>query len=153
MNIKGSFEGAAMSSFQHFQNQAEQKSKRPKFHNEALSLSGLFQYAESAEKQSFQALCRLQPLVKAYRDKIAETSRAMSQAGDSLEGEAKIPEAYTASLAIVKQGFSAHLEALEGWMRVLADKRESDSKQAMADVKQSGKQLEASLEALSVPEK
>ena len=77
MNIKGSFEGAAMSSFQHFQNQAEQKSKRPKFHNEALSLSGLFQYAESAEKQSFQALCRLQPLVKAYRDKIAETSRAM----------------------------------------------------------------------------
>jgi hypothetical protein len=141
-----------MSNFQHFQNQAEQKSNKPKFSTEALSLSGLLQYAESAKKQSFEAVCRLQPLVKTYREKIEKTSQAMIQAESSLEGETEIPAAYAAALTRVKESFAVHLGSLEEWMSVLTEKRESHSEKAMAKVKQSGEQLETSLKGLSVPE-
>jgi len=140
-----------MPSFQHFQNQAEQKSKKPKFANEGLSLSELLQYAESAKKQSFEALCRLQPLVKTYRDKIQETSSAMRQVESSLDGEAEIPAAYAEALSLAKESFAAHLGALEEWMGVLTQKKESHSEPVMTKVKQSGKRLESSLKGLSIP--
>lgn len=140
-----------MPSFQHLQNQAEQKSNKSKFSNEAFSLSGLMQYAESAKKQSFDALCHLQPLVKTYRDKIAETSQAMMQTESTLGDEAEIPEAYVEALTQVKESFKAHLGALDGWMSVLSQKKESDSDQAIAKVRQSGDRLAASLEGLTVP--
>jgi hypothetical protein len=145
-------EAVAMPSFQHFQNQAEQQSRKSKFPSEALSLSGLLQYVESAKKQSFEALCRLQPLVKTYRDKIEETSQAMIQAESSLDAETEIPVAYTAALTLVKESFQVHLGSLEEWMSVLTQKRESHSEEAMAKVKQSGEQLETSLKGLTVPE-
>jgi hypothetical protein len=149
--ITRSYESVSMASFQHFQNQAEQKSRKPKFSVEALNLSGLLQYAESAKKQSFEALCRLQPLVKTYRDKIEETSQAMIQAESSLDGETEIPAAYTAALTLVKESFAVHLSSLEEWMSVLAQKRETQSEKAMAKVQQSGEQLEISLRGLSIP--
>lgn len=140
-----------MPSFQHFQNQAEQKSRKPKFATEALSLSGLLQYAESAKKQSFDALCRLQPLVKTYHDKIEETFQAMGQAESTFEPEAELPGDYATALASVKASFEEHLRALAQWMNVLSQKKESQSEKAMTDVKQSGQQLETSLKGLSIP--
>ena len=122
------------------------------FSNEALSLSGLLQYAESAQKQSFQAICRLQPLVKTYRDKIEETSKAMIQAESSLGGEGDVPPDYAAALSLVKESFTAHLGALGEWMTVLTQKQEANSEKAIVKVKQSGAQLEASLKGLTVPE-
>ena len=141
-----------MPSFQSFQNQAEQKSNKPKFSAGAFSLSGLMDYAESAKKQNFEAVCRLQPLVKTYRSKVEETSVAMAQAESSFEGEGDIPEAYTSALGSIKESFAAHLGALEEWMNVLTQKRESDSEAAIAKVKQSGQELETSLLGLSIPE-
>lgn len=141
-----------MSSFQQFQNQAEQKSKGPKFANTSLSLSVLLQYAESAQKQNFEALCRLQPLIKTHRDKVQETSQAMVQTGSSFEGESEIPAAYTAAYTLVKESFSTYLSSLDEWMGVLSQKNESQSKKALEKVKQSAEQLELSLQGLTIPE-
>ena len=134
-----------MPSFQHFQSQAN-KSKSP---SQDLSLSGVLEYAESARKMNFEALCRVQPLVKTYRDKIRQTSKAMIDAEAALEGEAEIPAGYAAGLSAVKEGFTAHLGSLDEWMNVLAQKREADSERAIAQVRQSGQQLEMSLQGLS----
>ena len=141
-----------MPSFQHLQNQAEQNSNKPKFSNEGLSLSGLLQYAESAQKQSFESLCRLQPLVKTYRDKVEETSQAIIQAESSFDGEAEIPDAYTAALTLVKDSFAEHLGSLEVLMNVLTKKQELDTEKLISDVKKSGEQLGSSLEGLTIPE-
>ena len=150
-NITRSCEVAFMPSFQHFQQQAGQKSAKPKFSNDTLNLSMILQYAESAKKQSFEALCRVQPLVKSYRDKIDETSKAMIAAESSLGGEADIPPDYAAAFSLVKEGFSGHLTALDAWMGVLMQKNESKAEDALVKVKQSGEQLEASLKGLEVP--
>lgn len=141
-----------MSSFQHFQNQAEQKSNKPKFANTSLSLSVLLQYAESAQKQNFEALCRLQPLVKTHRDKVEETSQAMVQTESSLEGGEELPVAYTTALALVKDSFADYLGSLDEWMSVLVEKKESLSEKVLRQVKQSAEQLETSLKGLTVPE-
>lgn len=133
----------------HFQNPVDQKANRPKFGTETLSLSMLLQYAENAKKQSFEALCHLQPLVKSYRDKVAETSQAMIEAESSLGNEAEIPETYSSALSLVKQGFSQHIEALDMWMGALARKDSSRADQAAAETKQTGGQLETALQALS----
>lgn len=147
----GSCEVAVMPSFQHFQQHAGQKSAKPKFSNDTLNLSMILQYAESAKKQSFQALCRVQPLVKSYRDKIDETSKAMMAAESSLGGEADIPPDYAAALGQVKEGFAEHLAALDAWMGVLTLKNESKAEGALVKVKQSGERLESSLKGLEVP--
>lgn len=141
-----------MPSFQHFQNQAEQKSNKSKFTNEGFSLSGLLQYAESAQKQSFESLCRLKPLVKTYKDKVEETSQAIIQAESSFQEEAEIPGTYTAALTLVKESFAKHLGALEVLMSVLTQKHEPDSEKAIADLKGSGVQLENALNGLRIPE-
>lgn len=140
-----------MASFQHFQQQAE-KSQKSKFPNEVLSLSVVLQYAETAKKQSFEALCRVQPLVKTYRDKIAQTSQAMDQAGSKLGEEVEIPAAYGAALALVKESFSGHLAALDAWTSALTQKDESQAERAMANAKESGQRLESALNDLSVKE-
>lgn len=140
-----------MASFQHFQSQAEQQSRKPKFSDEVLSLSGLLEYADSAKKQSFDAVWRLQPLVKTYRDKVQQTSQAVVQAESNFEKDAEIPQSYVASLALVKESFAVHLASLEDWISVLAQKRESDSDEAISRVRQSGQQLETSLKSLSIP--
>lgn len=140
-----------MPSFQHFQRQAEQKSNKAKFPNEALSLSGLMQYADSAKKQSFESLCRVHALVKTYRDKIQETSQAMIQTESSLGDGGEVPAPYAAAFALVKESFALHLAALDEWCAVLSQKRESESEAAIKKVKQSGEQLEASLMGLSIP--
>ena len=139
-----------MASFQHFQNQSgrTQKSAMP---NQDLSLSSVMQYAESARKLNFEAVCRLQPLVKSYRDKVQATSKAMLEAETVLEGEAEIPAGYASSLSLVIEGFAAHLGSLDEWMSALSQKREADAEKAMAQVQQSGRQLENSLRGLSVP--
>ena len=108
------------------------------------------QFAETAKKQSFQALCGLQPLVKTYRDKIEETSQAMIQTESSLD-EDEVPEAYAAALALVKESFADHLGALEELMAALTQKNESRAEAAMSKVKQSGDQLGNTLEGLSIP--
>ena len=138
-------------SFQHLHNQAGQKSGKPNSSVEALNLSLLMQYADSAEKQSFEALCRIQPLVKAYRAKIEETSQAMGRAESSFAEQAEIPEAYAAALSLVKESFAVHIGSLDEWMTVLAEKKESDSSKAKSKVKQTGDQLATTLERLSVP--
>lgn len=139
-----------MASFSHhFQNPTEQKTNRPVFASETLSLSTLLQYAENAKKQNFEALCRLQPLVKSYRDKLAETSQAMVEAESALGNETQIPATYGSALSLVKQGFSQHLEALDMWMGALARKESSQTEQAMAEAKQTGAELESALQALS----
>ena len=140
-----------MPSFQHFQNQAEQKANKPKFANEALSLSGLMQFADSAKKQSFEAVCRVLPLVKTYRQKIDETAQAIAQTESSLGDQADIPPDYSSALNQVKEGFSTHLGALDDWMDVLNQKDESRAESAKAKVKQSGERLQASLQGLTVP--
>lgn len=139
-----------MPSFQHFQNFADQKSQKSKFPNEVLSLSVVLQYAGTAKGQSFEALCRIHPLVKTYRDKVEETLQAMIQAGSALGEETEIPEAYSAAFALVKESFAVHLGALDGWMSALIQKNESHSDKSMASVKQSGEQLESALHRLSV---
>ena len=141
-----------MPSFQHFQHQADQKSAKSKFPNEVLSLSVVLQYAETARKQSVEALCRVQPLVKTYRDKVQETSQALVQAGSKLEEEVEIPATYTATLTLVKESFAAHLGALEEWMSAFAQKDESLSGKAMSSVQQSGEQLASALNRLSARE-
>lgn len=138
-----------MHGFQHFQNPAE-KSQKSKYPNEVFSLSVVMQYAETARKQSFEALCRIQPLVKTYRDKVDETLQAMTKAGSALQEEVEVPDAYAAALALVKESFAVHLRALEDWMSAFAQKNESDSEKAMATVKQSGEQLESALNGLTV---
>lgn len=110
----------------------------------------ILQYAETAKKQSFEALCRLHPLVKTYRDKVVETSEAMVQAESSLGDEA--PVAYLAALAQVKEGFTVHVGALDEWMSALAQKEEALSDQAMTKAKQSGAQLESALNGLTIKE-
>lgn len=149
--LTGFLEDTSMPSFQHFQNQAEQKSGKPKYSNDTLTLSVILQYAESAKKKSFEALCGVRPLVKAYRDKIQETSQAMAQAESTFEDETEIPEAYAAALALVKESFALHLKALDELMSGLAEKSEAQAAGAVAKVKQSGQQLETSLKQLSVP--
>lgn len=139
-----------MSSFQHFQNQADPKSQKPKFSNDGLSLSVILQFAESAKKQNFEALCRVQPLVKTYRDKVEEVSREMSKAESSLAEETEVPPTYTAAYAVVNESFAVHIGALDELASGLTNKDEPQSEQAMAKVKQSGAQLEAALSNLSV---
>ena len=119
--------------------------------NQDLSLSGVMQFAESARKLNFEAVCRVQPLVKTYRDKIQATSKAILEAESALEGEAEIPAGYAASLSLVKEGFKAHLGSLDEWMSALGQKREADADKAMVRVQQSGRQLEDSLQGLSAP--
>lgn len=139
-----------MPSFQHFHSQAEQKSQKPKFSNDGLSLSVILQYAESAKKQNFEALCRVQPLIKTYRDKVKEVLLAMTQAESSLAQETEVPAAYAAAYASVSESFTLHLGALDEWTSGLTNKDEPQSEQAMAKVKQSGAQLEAALQKLSI---
>ena len=119
--------------------------------NQDLSLSGVMQFAESARKLNFEAVCRVQPLVKSYRDKVQATSKAMLDAESALQGEAEIPASYAASLNQIKEGFTAHLGSLDEWMNALGQKREADADKAMARVQQSGRQLEDSLQGLSTP--
>lgn len=140
-----------MPSFQHFQNQSGRTPQKPAMANQDLSLSGVMQFAESARKLNFEALCRVQPLVKSYRDKVQATSKAMLEAETALEGEADIPASYTASLSLIREGFTAHLGSLDEWMNALGQKREADADKAMAKVQQSGRQLEDSLQGLSAP--
>lgn len=109
------------------------------------------EYAGTAKKQGFEALCRLQPLVKTYQDSIKKASQAMREAESALGEEAEIPPDYAAALIQVKGSFAKHLKALDQWMKVLAEKNEAHSDNAMADVKQTGKELETALEGLSVP--
>jgi hypothetical protein len=135
----------------HFQNLAEQSNK-PKFPTETLSLSGLMQFVESAKKQSFEALCRLQPLVKTYRDKVMETSQAMRQVEASLGEGGEVPASYAASLAAVKDGFDQHLGALEQWTSAMGAKDEAGCDSAIAYTRQTGAQLEAALQLLSLRE-
>ncbi len=144
-----SCEGKGMASFSHHF-QAQQQSNKPKFATETLSLSVILQYAENAKKQSFEALCRLQPLVKSYRDKIAETSQAMLSAESSLGSEAEIPVEYAAALLLVKEGFATHLQALDEWMGALAQKDDPLSGKAIERTKQSGAQLESALSGLTI---
>lgn len=132
----------------HFQFQAEQN--KPKFPNETLNLSLILQYAETARKQSLEALCRLHPLVKTYRDKVAETSKAMLDAESSLGAETEVPPTYTAALTLVKEGFAGHLLALDEWLSALTQKDDARAEKAMASTKQSGGQLEAALNGLSM---
>jgi hypothetical protein len=141
-----------MANFHHFQNQAEQQSQKSKFPNEVLSLSVVLQYAETAKKQNFEALCRIQPLVKTYRDKVEATSQAMLQAGSKLGEEVEIPAAYSANLNSVKESFAVHLEALEEWMKAFTQKNEPVAEKAMTNVQQSGEQLESALHRLSARE-
>ena len=142
-----------MTSFHHFhQNQAQQKANKSKFATDSFSLSGLLQYAETAKKSSFEALCHLQPLVKTYRDKVMATSQAMIQAESSLGGDAEIPADYAAALNLVKESFKTHLDSLEEWMTALTQKNEPHSDKAIGSVQQSGKQLEKALEGLKVPQ-
>lgn len=141
-----------MPSFQHFQNQAEQKSQKAKFANESLSLSTILEYAESAKKQNFEAVCRLQPLVKTYRDKIGDTLQAITQAESSLGQETEIPPAYAAALTLVKESFAVHIQALEAWLKSLTQKTEPQAHKAVLEVKQSGEQLESALQGLSLKE-
>ena len=138
-----------MHGFQHFQNSTE-KSQKSKYPNEVFSLSVVMQYAETARMQSFEALCRIQPLVKTYRDKVQEASQAMSKASLTLQEEVEIPDAYAAALSQVKESFTVHLKALEELMSAFSTKNESDSEKAMASVKQSGAQLESALNGLTV---
>ena len=145
----GFYEEDVMASFSHHF-QAQQQSNRPKFATETLSLSVLLQYAENAKRQSFEALCRLQPLVKSYRDKIAETSQAMLSAESSLGSEAEIPVEYAAALLLVKEGFATHLQALDEWMGALAQKDDPLSGKAIERTKQSGAQLESALSGLTI---
>lgn len=139
-----------MQSFHHFQNQAQQKPKESKFSGGTLNLSGLMEYAGTAKKQGFEALCRLQPLVKTYQSSIKKAAQAMQEAESAL-GEAEIPPDYAAALIQVKESFAAHLKALDQWTKVLAEKKEAHSDKAMTSVKQTGKELETALEGLSVP--
>lgn len=140
-----------MTSFQqHFQNPADQSSQKPKYSNDVLSLSVVLQFAESAQKQSFEALCRVQPLVKSYRDKVEEVSQAMSQAESTLSKETEVPESYSAAYALVNESFAVHIGALDEWASSLANKDATSSEQAMTKVKSSGEQLEAALSKLSV---
>lgn len=140
-----------MTSFQqHFQSQSDQSSQRPKYSNDVLSLSVVLQFAESAQKQSFEALYRVQPLVKSYRDKVEEVSLAMAQAESSLSKETEVPATYTAAYALVNESFAVHLGALDEWTSTLINKDAPGSEQAMTKVKQSGEQLEAALSKLSV---
>ena len=145
----GFYEEDVMASFSHHF-QAQQQSNKPKFATETLSLSVILQYAENAKKQSFEALCRLQPLVKSYRDKIAETSQAMLSAESSLGSEAEIPVEYAAALLLVKEGFATHLQALDEWMGALAQKDDPLSGKAIERAKQSGAQLESALSGLTI---
>ena len=140
-----------MASFHHFQNQGGRTPQKSAIPNQDLTLSGVMQYTESARKLNFEAVCRLQPLVKTYRDKVQKTSQAMLQAESALEGEAEIPASYAAGLTQVKEGFTVHLGALDEWMTALGQKSEADADKALAKVQQSGKQLEESLQGLSVP--
>lgn len=140
-----------MPSFQHFQNQSGRTPQKPTMANPDLSLSGVMQFAESARKLNFEAVCRVQPLVKSYRDKVQATSKAMLEAESALEGEAEIPASYAASLSLIKEGFSTHLGSLDEWMNALGQKREADADKAMAKVQESGRQLEDSLKGLSAP--
>ena len=91
-----------MPSFQHFQNQSGRTPQKPTMANQDLSLSGVMQFAESARKLNFEAVCRVQPLVKSYRDKVQATSKAMLEAESALEGEAEIPASCAASLSLIK---------------------------------------------------
>lgn len=141
-----------MPSFQHFQGQADHRSSPAKLANEGLSLSVVLRFAETAKKQSFESFCRIQPLVKSYRDKVDETSKAIAQAGSQLEGEVEVPAGYAAHLALVQESFAQHLGALDGWMRALTEKDEPQSAQAMLQAQQSGQQLEAALQRLSAKE-
>ncbi len=145
----GFYEEDVMASFSHHF-QAQQQSNKPKFATETLSLSVILQYAENAKKQSFEALCRLQPLVESYRDKIAETSQAMLSAESSLGSEAEIPVEYAAALLLVKEGFATHLQALDEWMGALAQKDDPLSGKAIERTKQSGAQLESALSGLTI---
>ena len=139
-----------MASFQHFHSQAGQNAQKPKFSNDGLSLSVILQFAETAKKQNFDALCRVQPLIKTYRDKVQEVSRSMAQAESSLSQETEVPATYAAAYAVVSESFTLHLGALDEWTNGLTNKDEPQSEQAMAKVKQSGEQLGAALSNLSV---
>lgn len=139
-----------MASFQHFHSQPGQNAQKPKFSNDGLSLSVILQFAETAKKQNFEALCRVQPLVKTYRDKVEEVSREMSKAESSLAEETEVPPTYAAAYAVVNESFAVHIGALDEWTSGLINKDESQSEQAMIKVKQSGGQLEAALSNLSV---
>lgn len=139
-----------MPSFQHFQRQAEQSPQRQKYSNDVLSLSVILQYAESAKKQNFDALCRVQPLVKSYRDKVDGVSKAMRQAESSLVGETDVPPSYTAAYALVEESFSTHIAALDEWASSLTNKNAPQSEQAMIKVQQSGERLETALQNLTV---
>ncbi len=141
-----------MQSFHNFQNPSGQTSPTPKLPNETLSLSVVLEYAETAKKQSFEALCRVQPLVKTYRDKVEQTSQSMLQASSKLGEELEIPAAYTAALTLVKESFAEHLAALEEWTNAFAQKNESHSEKAMTTVQKSGEQLEVALNRLSARE-
>lgn len=152
MKNTDSCEDSLMPSFQHFQNQAEQKPSQSRVPSGTFSLSGLLEFTDSAKKQSFAALCNLTPLVKSYRDKIEEVSQAMIQTESSLGAEAEVPAGYGEALELVKESFRAHLASLDEWMSVLKDKRESQSDQAIKAVKQSGERLQGSLQGLTVPE-
>lgn len=134
----------------HFQFQAEQNQNKPRFAHETLSLSLIMQYAETAKKQSSEALYRLHPLVKTYRDKVAETSKAMLDAESSLGAETEVPPTYTAALTLVKEGFAGHLLALDEWLSALTQKDDARAEKAMASTKQSGGQLEVALSGLSM---
>jgi hypothetical protein len=149
MIIDSAYESASMPSFQYFQNQPDQKSQKSKFPNDSLSLSVVLQYAETARKQSFEAFCRTQPLVKTYREKVAETLQAMVQAGSKLGETVEIPAAYAAAFSLVKESFEAHLAALDDWISAVGQNNESQADTAMASARQSGHQLESALEGLS----
>lgn len=138
-----------MASFQQFQHQAQLQSQKSTIPNDSLSLSVVLQYAETARKQNFEAFCRIQPLVKTYRDKVQQTSRAMTEAGARLGEEAEVPPAYTAALGQVRDSFEHHLRALDDWMDGFAQKDEPRSVAAMASVKQSGEQLQTRLSQLA----
>ncbi len=139
-----------MASFQHFHSQPGQNAQKPKFSNDGLSLSVILQFAETAKKQNFEALCRVQPLVKTYRDKVEEVSSEMSKAESSLAEDTEVPPTYAAAYAVVNESFAVHIGALDEWTSGLTNKDESQSEQAMIKVKQSGGQLEAALSNLSV---
>ncbi len=138
-----------MASFQQFQHQAQLQSQKSTMPNDSLSLSVVLGYAETARKQSFEAFCRTHPLVKTYRDKVQQTSQAMSEAGSKLGEEVELPTAYSAALTAVKDSFALHLRALDDWLGAFAQKDEPSSLTAMASVKQSGEQLQAGLGQLS----
>lgn len=148
-----SCEGQDMPNFSHhFQNQAKSEVSSSSLAPDALSLSTVLQYAESAQKQSFEALCRMQPLIKTYRDKVIQTSQAMSEASTSLGVETKVPPAFIAALALVQEGFSGHIEALDEWMRSLTQKGDARVEPLMAKVKDSGARLEQALQGFAMRE-